>query len=224
MNNHHHPFKIKLIVIGDMDCGKTSICAQYLSGFFDPDMKSTVGVEFNSKKITIKEKLKISKQDTIDVDLQVWDLSGNKNFENITDKYFHDAMGAFIVYDVTNRESFENINKWINKIKHIVNCQVMLVGNKIDLFYKRQVLYEEGLQFAKKNGYYFEEISAKDNTNINKIFEVMSFVITHSNSISQPLLNAHTFKSTLIHTQNQIQKQNLIPISISTKKRFCAII
>jgi small GTP-binding protein len=157
-------YLFKFILIGDMACGKSSICGQFVSGTFNYDMQSTIGVDFSSKTVNAcGYKIK----------LQIWDLAGNKKFEPIVNSYYKNTAGVIIVYDITSRESFNNLTQWIKNTENLCNdgAVITLVGNKNDLISQRKVTFEEGFEFAKKNNCLFFETSARNGTGINDIFE-----------------------------------------------------
>ena len=104
--------------------------------------------------------------------IQIWDTAGAENFRSITRAYYKNSVCAFIVYDITQRNTFENIKLWLDDIHN--QCPqttlLVLVGNKIDLESERQISYEEGEDFAQKNNMYFFETSAKTGKNIENLF------------------------------------------------------
>ena len=108
--------------------------------------------------------------------MQLWDTAGQERFKSITSSYFKGAKGAFIVYDITRRETFESIPTWYRDIKNLSdnkNIAVTLIGNKSDLQEERKVTEEEGRKVAEMNNMAFIETSAKDGTNIINVFESM---------------------------------------------------
>ena len=153
----------KYIVIGDSFVGKSCIVAKYIHGGFDEEFKTTIGIEFGSKDLTINGKV---------YRIQIWDTAGQETFRSITRAYYKNSVCSFIVYDVTNRQSFLNVQDWFNECKKQTpkTAMMVLVGNKIDLNNKREVSYEEGENFAKNNSMLFYETSAKNGDNIENIF------------------------------------------------------
>jgi Ras-related protein Rab-2A len=158
-----YSYLLKYIIIGDSAVGKSNILLRYAHEKFNEDYQATIGVEFGAKNLEINnEKYRI----------QIWDTAGQENFKSITRAYYKNSVCAIIVYDITNRESFNNINTWIDDCKSQSPKTVffVLVGNKIDLENERKVDYNEGLNFAKENQMFFFECSAKTGKNVEDIF------------------------------------------------------
>eukprot|EP00331_Platyophrya_macrostoma_P020890 CAMPEP_0176475896 /NCGR_PEP_ID=MMETSP0127-20121128/43854_1 /TAXON_ID=938130 /ORGANISM="Platyophrya macrostoma, Strain WH" /LENGTH=149 /DNA_ID=CAMNT_0017871529 /DNA_START=208 /DNA_END=654 /DNA_ORIENTATION=+ len=142
--------------------------------------------------------------------MQIWDTAGQESFRSITRSYYRGSIGALLVYDISRRETFENLAKWLDETKNYANENMItiLIGNKSDLTNEREVSYEEGEKFAKKNNLMFLETSAKTAHNVEQAFfqtaeEVLKKVetgeldpsneisgIKMGSEISQTLLNA----------------------------------
>ena len=170
MSNLSFNYLLKYIIIGDSSVGKSNILLRYVHNSFNPEFLTTIGVEFGAKNIEInKKKIKI----------QIWDTAGQENFRSITRAYYKNSVCALIVYDITNRSSFENIISWIEDCKgqSPKSIFIILVGNKNDLENERQVSYEEGLEFAKNNNIVFFETSAKTGKNISELFQTSAIEI-----------------------------------------------
>jgi len=125
----------------------------------------TIGVEFGAKTIELNGKT---------VKIQIWDTAGQEAFQAITRTYYKGAIGALLVYDITRRETFTHVTKWLDDVRtnSSKNVTVILIGNKKDLEDKRQVSYEEGEAFAKENGLMFLETSAKTAYNVVESFNL----------------------------------------------------
>ena len=110
------------------------------------------------------------------VKLQIWDTAGQERFKNITASYYRGGNGVLVVYDITDRESFENLNSWLIEIEKNANKNVykLLIGNKSDLEEKRKVTFQEGADFAKSNGMEFIETSAKTASKVQEAFELLT--------------------------------------------------
>ena len=108
--------------------------------------------------------------------LQIWDTAGQERFKNITASYYRGGNGVLVVYDITDRDSFENINNWLIEIEKNANKNVfkILIGNKCDLEEKRKITYQEGKDFADSNGMKFIETSAKAATKVQEAFEILT--------------------------------------------------
>jgi Ras-related protein Rab-1A len=108
--------------------------------------------------------------------LQIWDTAGQERFKNITASYYRGGNGVLVVYDITDRDSFENLNSWLIEIEKNANKNVykLLIGNKSDLEEKRKVTYQEGKDFATSNGMQFIETSAKTASKVQEAFELLT--------------------------------------------------
>ena len=183
-------YRGKVILCGDPSVGKTSILARYVDGQFSDDYNQTIGANFLIKEIELSkviDKLDIKnpklKKDIKDkgFKLYFWDLGGqhDKLFSN--EYYFVQAVGAFIVYDVINKESFDNIDFWISKLKELSGeIPFIIIGNKIDKKDERLILFEEGKEKSDFYSVQYMETSAKSNENIDKAFESLSVQILNN--------------------------------------------
>ena len=163
-------YLLKYIIIGDSAVGKSNILLRYIHDKFNEEFQSTIGVEFGAKNIKIEDKI---------YRIQIWDTAGQETFRSITRAYYKNSVCACVVYDITNRNSFQNIKSWIEDCKKQSPKTVflILIGNKVDLENNREVSYEEGSIYAQKNGMLFFETSAKTGKNIEEIFIQSSYEI-----------------------------------------------
>ena len=150
----------KIIFTGDIAVGKTSIISVLMGQKFTAEYEASIGVDFFSK--TMKYKGKIIK-------LQIWDSAGQEKFRSLIPNYIRGSSLVFIVYDISNRKSFENLSKWIDFVNNIENSNIVIVGNKNDLKDTREVTLEEGQKFCEEKNVEFFEVSAKEGTNLNKM-------------------------------------------------------
>jgi len=159
----YYDVKYKIMVLGESKVGKTSLIKRYTKDQFGGVYLTTVGMDFQDKIIEIEDKK---------VRLQVWDTAGQERFRNVTKSYFQSSHGLLVVYDITDRESFEKINFWMDNIKNNApeNAKLILVGNKCDLADERKVTIEDGENKARNYNIKFFEASAKDGTNVNELF------------------------------------------------------
>ena len=159
--------KIKLMVIGETRVGKTALIKKYTKDIFGGAYLTTVGIDFQEKIINVEDKV---------VKLQIWDTAGQERFRNIAKNYFHTSDGFLIVYDISNKESFEKLDFWYEQIKLNApeNTKCIVVGNKCDLEEKRKVNKEEGETFSRENNINFYETSAKDGINVNNVFQLLA--------------------------------------------------
>ena len=162
-NNDNYDLILKLVLIGDSGVGKTNILSRYNNNEFSLATQPTVGVEFGNK---------IIKKENKSIKLQLWDTAGQERYKAITNAFYKGSKGAFVVYDITRKSSFLNIDNWIGELKTNGSDDILiiLVGNKTDLEDKREVSREEGEQFAKDNDYLFAEVSAKDGKGFQDLF------------------------------------------------------
>ncbi|MFW9784796.1 MAG: GTP-binding protein [Candidatus Heimdallarchaeota archaeon] len=173
--SHSHNYVYKLSLIGDGGVGKTSMVQMYVHGVFQADYKATIGTFISKKECKFKE-LNTS------VKFMIWDLAGQNQFQRLWPDYLTDSRAGILVFDITNRESFENVKKWydiINKVA-LPNIILILVGNKVDLNDTRIISTEEGLSLARELGIYYMETSAKTNQNIEDVFEWIALQIINT--------------------------------------------
>ena len=156
-------YLLKYIIIGDAAVGKSNLLLRYAHGQFKPEYQLTIGVEFGAKNVQINNKV---------FRIQIWDTAGQENFRSITRAYYKNSVCALVVYDISSRDSFNNVTTWIEDCKNQSPKTIFLalVGNKCDLNDKRQVSIEEGRDLAEKNQMLFFETSAKDGINVEEIF------------------------------------------------------
>ena len=154
----------KIVIIGDTNVGKSNILSRYLTNEFTSNTKSTVGVELGIKFLKIKN---------TSTKIQIWDTAGQERYQAITSSYFRGSDGCFIVYDITNETSFNNIEKWFDKIheENDKEIPVIIVGNKCDLENERKVPTEKAKEKAQNLKCAFYETSALKAINIEQIFE-----------------------------------------------------
>lgn len=141
-NKEEYDIIFKVVLIGDSGVGKSNIHSRYLNNEFNANSKTTVGVEFGTKKSIIND---------YKIKTQIWDTAGQERYKSITTAYYKGAKGALVVYDITNKESLNNIDKWIPDLKNFADkdITVILIGNKCDLEEDRRVTVEEGEKKAK---------------------------------------------------------------------------
>ncbi|KAM5157961.1 ras-related protein Rab-10-like [Mantella aurantiaca] len=165
---------LKLVMTGDSNVGKTCIMSRYTDNTI-PSYLSTVGIDFKTKSIHVGD---------TPLKLQIWDTAGQERFHTLSVSYFRGAQGFLLVYDITNKNSFENISLWMKdiKIKAGEDVEVVLLGNKCDKEDEREVSKERGEKLAWEYGIPFFETSAKENINIEKAFLILSNAINEKRS------------------------------------------
>ena len=156
-------YKLKLVVVGDSGVGKTNLIKRFANNTFNSNSKATVGVEFLSKSFKINNRV---------FKIEMWDTAGQERYKSITAAYYKGAKGALVVYDITSKISFENLDKWMLEIKEksSKDLKLMIIGNKCDLKDGRQVSNEEAMRKAKDTGIALMETSALDSTNVKEAF------------------------------------------------------
>ena len=166
MDEENYEMMFKVVLVGDSSVGKTNIMSKYLKNEFHEDSKATVGVEFGSK-LFIHENHKIK--------AQIWDTAGQERYKAITSAYYKGAKGAFVVYDITRKQSFDSVDRWINDLRAAAdkNLSIIIIGNKCDLEDQRQVNKEQGEDKAKNYEVAFMETSALSGENLDKAFDKM---------------------------------------------------
>ena len=174
MEKESYDLLFKLILIGDSCVGKSNILLKYLKNEFDTNSRATVGVEFGTKNIFLNNKK---------IKIQIWDTAGEERYRSITSAYYKGAKGALIVYDITKKSSFNNIDKWISdlKLNGDKNICIIILGNKSDLEDKREVNKEEGIKKSEMYKTAFLETSALNGENINKAFDELIEQIIQNN-------------------------------------------
>jgi small GTP-binding protein len=158
-----YAYLFKYIIIGSSGVGKSCLLLQFTDKRFRPVGESTIGVDFGVRKIPIDGK---------QIKLQIWDTAGQDNFRSIIRSYYRGTVGALLVYDITQRQTFNCLTSWLEDArKHSTsNMVIMLIGNKCDLIAKREVQKEEGEAFAREHGLIFMETSAKTAANVEEAF------------------------------------------------------
>ena len=157
-------FLYKILLLGDSSVGKTCFLMRYTDNTFQEIHMSTIGLDYKLKNVQL--------DDGKMVKIQIWDTAGQDRFRSITKNYYKGAHGIILIYDITNKRSFDNVRNWINQIKEEVSDKVsiVLVGNKVDDEQHRIVKTEDGEKIAKEFGLLFFECSAKSGINIDSTF------------------------------------------------------
>ncbi|XP_063043910.1 ras-related protein Rab-28 isoform X2 [Engraulis encrasicolus] len=150
--------QLKIVVIGDGASGKTSLATRFAQEAFGKQYKQTIGLDFFLKRISLPGNLNVT--------LQVWDIGGQTIGGKMLDKYIYGAQGVLLVYDITNYQSFENLEDWFGTLKKAneeaeVQPVVILVGNKTDLEHMRTVKVDKHQRFCQENGLMSHFVSAK---------------------------------------------------------------
>ena len=166
-----YEFLYKYVIVGDSAVGKSCLLYQFTHRRFNYTHELTVGVEFGSKVICCED---------TKICLQVWDTAGQERFKSVARAYYRRAAAALVVYDISNRRSFENAEQWLLQCRRYgASTQaVVLVGNKADLAHSRQVSAAEGRAFAQKHQLFFVETSAKEAFGVDEAFHLAAGELT----------------------------------------------
>lgn len=153
----------KFIIIGSSGVGKTAILKRLVEDTFSSDSQSTIGVEFDSTVIEV---------DGQQVKLQIWDTAGQERFRSIAKAYYRNAVGVILVFDITERKTFDELSSWLNDVHTLCdpNAVIQLIGNKADLASQRAVTLTEAEAFASHQHMQYLETSAKGGDNVREAF------------------------------------------------------
>ncbi|KAL9224038.1 hypothetical protein vseg_000113 [Gypsophila vaccaria] len=153
----------KLVLLGDVGTGKTSLVLRFVKGQFYDCQESTIGAAFFTEVVSLNEAT---------VKFDIWDTAGQERYQSLAPMYYRGAASAIVVYDITNEKSFEKAKRWVEELQRqgSPHMFIVLAGNKADLDNNRQVDAEVGEQYASENGLHFFETSAKTAQNVNELF------------------------------------------------------
>jgi Ras-related protein Rab-1A len=189
-------YLFKVLIVGNSGVGKSALLQKYTEGTFNEHYLATIGVDFKIKTLDIDDKK---------VKLQIWDTAGQERFRSITTSYYRGAHGIFIVYDVTNRKSFNEVRNWVREahLFHIPSSNILLIGNKIDLAVKREVHFNEGQELAQEIGCSFLETSSILNVsnNVDTMFETMARTLKSQCLLMKSTDALHGGRTKVINTQ-----------------------
>jgi len=174
-----YDYLFKLLLIGDSGVGKSCLLLRFADDTYTDSYISTIGVDFKIRTVDL---------DTKTIKLQIWDTAGQERFRTITSSYYRGAHGIIIVYDITDKESFDNVRQWLFEIDRYASENVckLLVGNKSDLSNKRAVEYDAAKAFADELTIPFLETSAKNATNVEQAFLTMAAQIKNKMQSNPP--------------------------------------
>ncbi|KAL3625397.1 Ras-related protein RABA4d [Castilleja foliolosa] len=161
--NQKIDYVFKVVLIGDSAVGKSQLLARFARNEFSLESKATIGVEFQTKTLVIDNKT---------VKAQIWDTAGQERYRAVTSAYYRGAVGAMLVYDISKRQSFDHMARWLEELRSHAdkNIIIMLIGNKCDLGTLRAVPTEDAQEFAERENLYFMETSALQATNVESAF------------------------------------------------------
>ena len=163
-------FEVKICLLGDVNVGKTSIASRFCKNSFNDNYINTIGGAYQQQNITLNNGVKIK--------LHIWDTSGQDRFRSMTNLYYRDAQVAILTYDVTNEQSLESLNYWLNELNDKVevdNMILCLAGNKNDVeSSKKMVPTSKGKAFAEEHNMIFYETSAKTGAGVKELFQAIA--------------------------------------------------
>jgi small GTP-binding protein len=207
-----YDYLIKCLIIGDSGIGKSSLMIRFTDDIFNNKYISTIGVDFKIKTVNFNGK---------NVKYQIWDTAGQERFRTITSSYYRGADAILLCYDITDKKSFLNIDKWFEEVKmfSLNKPQLILCGTKNDLDIEREVEEKEGLEYAQSHNMDFFECSSKNFTGITSIFDKIAK--HRMENYIQPK-NKNINKTDLRRRSPQVGINLLLdPSEISNKKTCC---
>ncbi|KAM4549788.1 ras-related protein Rab-42a [Fundulus heteroclitus] len=162
-------YQFRIILLGDSTVGKSSLLKRFTDGIYSDVADPTVGVDFYARSLDIEPGVKIK--------LQLWDTAGQERFRSITTSYYRNSVGGLLVFDLTNRKTFDHVREWHKEVsEHILphHMVYILIGHKSDLNKDRKVSRDEAEQLAAELGIRYIETSAKCNSNVDRAFELLT--------------------------------------------------
>ncbi|KAJ3674477.1 hypothetical protein LUZ60_005093 [Juncus effusus] len=168
----------KLVLLGDVATGKSSLVLRFVKGQFVEFQESTIGAAFFSQTVAVNDET---------VKFEIWDTAGQERYHSLAPMYYRGAAAAIIVYDITNMNTFTRAKKWVQELQSQGNSSTImaLAGNKADLLDNRQVSTEEAQKYAQENGLFFMETSAKTAINVNDIFYEIAKKLLQGQAVQQ---------------------------------------
>ncbi len=168
-SNQSYQYIFKLVLIGPSSVGKSSLLQRFVNGDYSDSYQCTVGVDFYMRTLTIDKKA---------IKLQIWDTAGMEKYRALTSSYFRGSHAAFIVFDITNRHSFDEVPKWLEMYSKNSNSDsrrnIILIGNKKDLENYRKVSADMAINFATRMNLTYMETSAKVGDNVEEVFRCIA--------------------------------------------------
>ena len=204
MMEKEYDYIFKVLLVGNSVVGKSSLILRYVDQIWNDVFVPTIGVDFKVKSLEIENK---------SIKLQIWDTAGQERFRNVISSYFKGAHGILLIFDITSRDSFKELENWLAEVEKNASTQILkiLIGNKCDLEEEREISKDEGEAFAMRNGMQYIETSAKINTNVNEAFEALSKI----------MVEYYSKKSSAINENKTIKMNKGTDITIPKKKKCC---
>ena len=207
MSNYN--YLMKFILIGNSGVGKSTLLFQFIENKYKTGIEPTIGIEFGTKIIDVSGKT---------IRLQIWDSAGQENYRSITRAYYRNTICAVLVYDITNRKSFEDIKIWLEEAKTFgnENMYFVLLGNKAEMENERTVSVHEADTLAKDQGMYFFEVSAVANLNVARSFNIILERILKD--IHKNVLDPYNESNGIKIGMNNISKSTFPSLNIKQKE------
>jgi len=181
--SNKNTYNLKIILLGEINVGKSSIIRRYLDNKFNEEAGCSLGCESKMKKLDIDQENEAV--------LQIWDTAGEEKFNSVTKQYYNDSNGVMVVYDITKEDSFKKLEKWIKYINNYApkGVTIMIIGNKTDLINEKVELGKKLNTIKRKYLYY--DVSAKSGTNIYLAFETLAMTIIENMKNQKDRDNEH---------------------------------
>ena len=210
-NVNKYEYLFSVCLIGNANVGKTSLLTRYCDNVFKEKYSNTIGVDF--RIVNLKHK------DTF-IKLHIWDTAGQERFRSITVNYFRNVHGFFFIFDLSNKESFEKINEWLELAKtYNKNAMInFLVGNKSDN--NREVSEKQAIEFAEMKNLIYYETSAKTNENVENSFHYMTYKLIEYYSKNKNLYEIYLKQGNIVKNEDEMKNKSSIPTN-QEKKCFC---
>ena len=210
LSNISYSYLFKVSLIGDSSTGKTSILLRFIDDYFTEDTKSTIGVDFKLVSLELEPKIYAK--------MQIWDTCGSERFKSLTSSFIKTCVAFILVFDLTRKNTFQNIEHWIKIIKENTSPKfLILVGNKSDLKEQRNIDKEIILNYCEKNLFNYMEISAKNNLNVEKLFKEVAYQLyTKKKKNENSNIKNIGYRGNFSDIQVKLDNNNT-----NTKKRCC---
>uniref|UniRef100_A0A7E4ZUU2 Ras-related protein Rab-21 n=1 Tax=Panagrellus redivivus TaxID=6233 RepID=A0A7E4ZUU2_PANRE len=202
----------KVVLLGEGAVGKSSILLRYIENKFNNKHLSTTQASFATRKLTVNGKT---------VELNIWDTAGQEKYHSLGPIYYRGSQGAMLIYDITDTRSFERIKNWVRELQEVLKgtATLLVVGNKVDLDATRQIQRETAEEYAKSVGALYAECSAKENIDIDALFETITkAMMAKASEVSTLNRGASLRRST---SRRTIQVSDDTDTEAAPKKKCC---
>ena len=206
--------KLKTILVGDSQVGKTSIITQYIRQSFDEEYLPTISADKSIKDLIIEKQ---------PLTLEIWDTAGQEIYRNVNKIFMKNAKIALLVYDITSKESFDSLDSWYNQIcenNDKENIIIGVVGNKSDLYEERVIEENEGQNYAERINGIWGETSAMDFDSVNSFFEKLAIAYLNKEKQKQKTTSNEKIKEDNNNTV-KIEKENHVDNNKKKEKGGC---